>query len=144
MSLTDEERFQVVTYRLEKSRNTLADAEKVIAMQMWTTGANRLYYAAYYAVSALLVANGIIAKTHEGIIRMFNQHFVMTGKVERELGRQYNILFTMRLTGDYGDCFDLQEKDVAPMVGPARELVTVVSALAEETFSDRRHSNANI
>ena len=131
MSLTDEERLQVVTYRLEKSRNTLADAERVIAMQMWTTGANRLYYAAYYAVSALLIANGIVAKTHEGIIRMFNQHFVMTGKVDREMGRQYNILFTMRLTGDYGDCFDLQEKDIAPMVEPAQKLVSTVSALAE-------------
>lgn len=137
MSLTDEERLQVVTYRLEKSRNTLADAEKVTAMQMWATGANRLYYAAYYAVSALLIANGIAAKTHEGIIRMFNQHFVMTGKVDRELGRQYNILFTMRLTGDYGDCFDLQEKDVAPMVIPARKLIEIVSVLTTESLSNR-------
>ena len=137
MSLTDEERLQVVTYRLEKSRNTLADAEKVIAMQMWSTGANRLYYAAYYAVSALLIANGITAKTHEGIIRMFNQHFVMTGKVDRELGRQYNILFTMRLTGDYGDCFDLQEKDVSPMVAPARKLIEAVSSLATDSLSNR-------
>lgn len=141
MSLTDEERLQVVTYRLEKSHNTLADAEKVIAMQMWSTGANRLYYAAYYAVSALLIANGITAKTHEGIIRMFNQHFVMSGKVDRELGRQYNILFTMRLTGDYGDCFDLQEKDVAPMVTPAQKLIETVSVLATESLPNRNQSN---
>lgn len=135
MSLNDDERKQVVSYRLEKAHNTLSDAEKVIGMGMWAAGANRLYYAAYYAVSALLIANGYTAKTHEGIIRMFNQHFVMNGKVDREMGRQYNILFTMRLTGDYGDCFDLQEKDVAPMVGPARQLIETVSQLAAKSLS---------
>ena len=135
MSLNDEERYQVVTYRLEKATSTLLDAEKVIEMQMWATGANRLYYAAYYAVSALLVANGISAKTHEGIIRMFNQMFVATGKIDRELGRQYNNLFTMRLTGDYGDCFDLQKEDVEPKVIPTRKLIESVNVLARKAIS---------
>ena len=130
MSLTDEEKKQVVTYRLEKAANTLRDAEKVIELKMWATGANRLYYAAYYAVSALLIANDISAKTHEGIIRMFNQMFVATGKIERELGRHYNGLFTMRLTGDYGDCFDLQEEDVIDKVEPTKRLIDAVSQLA--------------
>ena len=133
MSLNDEERYQVVTYRLEKAANTFGDAQKVIEMQMWATGANRLYYAAYYAVSALLIANGISAKTHEGIIRMFNQKFVATGKIDRDLGRLYNSLFTMRLTGDYGDCFDLMEEDVMPKVAPTKQLIAAVTELAQPT-----------
>lgn len=130
MSLNDEERYQVVTYRLEKAANTLRDAQKVIELQMWATGANRLYY----AVSALLVANGISAKTHEGIIRMFNQMFVATGKIDRELGRQYNSLFTMRLTGDYGDCFDLQREDIEPAVTPTSKLIESVDVLARQAI----------
>ena len=51
---------------------------------------------------------------------MFNQHFVLSGKIDRELARQYNSLYTMRLTGDYGDCFDLQENDVLPLIEPAQ------------------------
>lgn len=135
MSMNDEERQQVVTYRLEKALNTLTDAEKIIGLKMWAAGANRLYYAAYYAVSALLIANGYTAKTHEGVIRLFNQHFVMNGKVDREMGRQYNILFTMRLTGDYGDCFDLQEKDIVPVLEPAKLLIHTVSQLTENSLS---------
>lgn len=81
MSLNDEERRRVVLYLLEKAANTMLDAEKVIELQMWAIGANRLYYAAYYAMSALLIASGVGAKTHEGIIRMFNQMFVATGKI---------------------------------------------------------------
>jgi len=132
MSLNDEERKQVVDYRIDKSLRTLDDAKKVIDMQMWTTGANRLYYAVYYAVSALLITNGMNAKTHEGIIRMFNLCFVNTGKIDKELARQYNLLFTMRLTGDYGDCFDLQEADVKPMLQPAEILINKVISLIKE------------
>ena len=89
---TEEEKKQIVDYRLEKSKKTLEDAKKVIELEMWVTAANRLYYAAYYAVSALLISNNINAKTHDGIIRMFNQHFVYAGKIDRELARQYNSL----------------------------------------------------
>ena len=135
MSLNDEERNQVVAYRLEKAANTLRDAEKVIDLQMWATGANRLYYAAYYAVSALLIANGINAKTHEGIVRMFNQRFVATGTIDRELGRLYNGLFTMRLTGDYGDCFDLQAEDVQPKAAPTARLIETVTLLARQSLA---------
>lgn len=134
MSITDEERKQVVLYRLEKAQATLSDAEKVLNMGMWATGANRLYYAAYYSVSALLLASKVNAKTHEGIIRMFNQNFVKNGLVNSDIGRQYNILFSMRLTGDYGDCFDLQEQDVKPMLEPTRAIVSTVSSMAMDSL----------
>ena len=131
MSLTEEEKKQIIDYRLEKSKRTLEDAQKVIELKMWVTAANRLYYAAYYAVSALLISNNINTKTHDGIIRMFNQHFVYTGKIDRELARQYNSLYTMRLTGDYGDCFDLQENDVLPLVKPAQTFIAKIWEMIE-------------
>jgi uncharacterized protein (UPF0332 family) len=132
MSLNDEEKQMVIAYRLDKASKTLNEAQKVIELGLWATAANRLYYAAYYAVSSLLIANGLNAKTHEGIIRMFNMHFINTGKIEMELGRQYNRLFTMRITGDYGDCFDLQETDVKPLVEPASQLITKVISLVQQ------------
>lgn len=135
MSLTEEEKKQIVLYRLEKSKHTLDDAQKIIELNMWATAANRLYYAAYYAVSALLVLNNINAKTHDGIIRMFNQHFVYTGKIDRELARQYNSLYTMRLTSDYGDCFDLQENDVLPVVEPAKTFIAKIWEIIENSLS---------
>jgi len=103
---------------------------------MWVTASNRLYYAAYYAVSALLIYNNINTKTHDGIIRMFNQHFVYTGMIDKELARQYNLLYTMRLTGDYGDCFDLQENDVLPLVEPARIFIAKIWEMLEKSGNE--------
>ena len=60
MSSNEEEKQQVIAYRLEKAKKTLEDAKKVIELELWATAANRLYYAAYYAVSSLLLFHGLI------------------------------------------------------------------------------------
>ena len=51
--LNDEDRREIVKYRLEKSLRTYNEAVGSIANGYVETAANRLYYAAYYAVSAL-------------------------------------------------------------------------------------------
>ena len=94
--------------------------------------ANRLYYAAYYAVSALLVAYEIPTHTHEGCIQQFGMHFVQTGVFPKEKGRFFNNLFHMRLTGDYSDRFDLSMEDVQPKVIPTEEFVAEVASLAKK------------
>jgi uncharacterized protein (UPF0332 family) len=63
---------------------------------------SRLYYACFYAVSALL-KNGIASKTHAGAIKMFGLHFIQNGIIDNELGKFYNIIFGKRQTGDYTD-----------------------------------------
>jgi len=49
------ERNEYIKYRLEKSVETLEVAELLIKHEKWNSSVNRLYYAAYYAISALLV-----------------------------------------------------------------------------------------
>ena len=58
MSLNQEERSAIVTYRLEKANRALAQAKANLPLQAWEVIANRVYYAAYYAISALLIADG--------------------------------------------------------------------------------------
>ena len=52
-------------------------------MGHWTLAASRLYYAAYYASSALLVSAGYTAKTHEGTIGMIGQNYIRAGILEK-------------------------------------------------------------
>ena len=73
--LNDEDRREIVKYRLEKSIRTYNEAVGSIANGYVETAANRLYYAAYYAVSALLVSFKYEASTHNGVIQMFGKAF---------------------------------------------------------------------
>ena len=135
MSLNQEERTAVVAYRLEKAERALMQAKANLPLQTWEVIANRIYYAAYYAVSALLIANGhSTVKGHDTIVRMFGLYFVKTGKFSPEQGKLYNKLYTLRLTGDYNDHYNLDEEDVLPLVSPAEELIVKVSAMAKQSL----------
>ena len=131
MSLNQEERSAIVTYRLEKANRALAQAKANLPLQAWEVIANRIYYAAYYAISALLIADGHPAvKGHDTIVRLFGLHYVKTGKFAAEQGKLYNKLYTLRLTGDYNDHYNLEEEDVLPLVSPAETLIREVSNMA--------------
>ena len=132
MSLNQEEREAIVIYRLEKATKTLEEARCNLPMQFWSLIANRMYYAAYYAVSALLIVNGHTAKTHETILRVFGLYYVKTGVFPTEQGRLYNKLFTLRLTGDYNDHYDLEEQDVLPLFAPTEQLIADVAQEARK------------
>ncbi len=95
----------------------------------WNTCANRLYYAAFYAVSALLVKDGYVAAKHSGIKAMFNQHFVKTGVVTKENGRLYNRLFNLRQEGDYVDFVSFEAATIQPLIAETVAFVDKVRSL---------------
>ena len=73
--LTDTDRTEIVKYRIEKAYRTYQEAVGSIKNGYVETSANRLYYAAYYAVSALLISYKYEASTHNGVIQMFGKVF---------------------------------------------------------------------
>lgn len=136
MSLSAQERYDVVIYRLEKAQTTLEQAKGVLNLRYWEIIANRLYYAAYYAVSALLISNGYQVKSNEGIVTLFGLHFVKEGIVPQKIGRFFNHLLELKLNGDYSDNNNLTEEDVLPLFEPTEQLIDQVSALAKEALND--------
>lgn len=139
MSLNVEERKAVVEFRLEKAQRAYNQACGVVEFQYWETTANRLYYAAYNAVSALLIAYGHTAQSHSGVIHLFGQNFVKTGIFPPETGRLYHQLFSMRLTGDYDDTYGLTSADVLPLIEPAGHLIKQVTLLAKQRLSEQNN-----
>ena len=130
MILSDAERKAVVEARLEKASRAYEQAKGVVELEYWETIANRLYYAAYDAVSALLIAHGEQPQTHSGVIHLFGMIFIKSGILDAEAGKLFHRLFTMRQTGDYDDTFDLAKEDVLPYVEPTGLFVERVGALA--------------
>ena len=129
MPLTDEERKAIVSYRLEKADEALIEAKDCASMGHWTLAASRLYYAAHYASSALLVNAGFQAKTHEGTIGLIGQHYVRTGILTTEDGTLLARLQNMRHTGDYDDFLDWAQEDVEPYILKVEAFVEKVKLL---------------
>ena len=136
MSFSEQGRNDVVLYRLEKAAKTMEEAKDNIPLGHWSLIANRLYYAAYYAVSGLLIASGHRVKSHEGTVSQFGLHFIKEGTLPLEMGRLYRQIFALRLTGDYEDNYNLVEEEVSPYIQPTEQLIEKVSELAKEKLQE--------
>lgn len=79
---------------------------------MWNLTVNRLYYACYYAASAILIKDKIEANTHAGVKTQFSRLYILTEKLARTHGTTLSMLFNMRHTGDYDDFFEYDEMTV--------------------------------
>ena len=64
--------------------------------------ASRAYYAAFYAVSALLVAEGRSFSKHSAVEAAVHRDLVSAGRCPPEVGAAFSSLVSLRATGDYG------------------------------------------
>ncbi len=122
----------LINYRIARAKDTLDDAHILADKEKWNSAINRLYYAAYYAVIALLLRDDLKPTTHNGAKSNFSEHFVKTGKIDKELGKIFSQLFTWRQKGDYDDLFDFQKDIVLSYFVPVKKLISKVEELVTD------------
>lgn len=86
----------------------------------------------FYAVSALLVADGLASSKHSGVRSLFNREYVKSGVIPKELARSYNDLFERRQEGDYIDFVSFEETQVVPWIPKAERLISHIAVLVRE------------
>ena len=127
-----DQKIEIVKYRISRAKETLDDAKILAQNKKWNSSINRLYYAAYYAVTALLLNKDINPSSHNGVKAKFSENFILTQKIPKELGKIYSQLFTWRQKGDYDDLFDFDEEKVMPYFKPVEELIRRIEMLLNE------------
>jgi uncharacterized protein (UPF0332 family) len=106
-------------------------------LKNWAIASNRLYYAAYYIVSALLIQNKHIANTHAGTRALFHQYFIKTGIVSDKSGRIFSKLSETRHASDYDDFYALDEKDILPLIEQAKIFIDEI----EQVINDGKEND---
>lgn len=135
--LTDEQRADIVKYRIENARNTLVEVKSHRDNGFYNTAVNRMYYACYYAARAILTAYCIEAKSHEGVRQQLGLNFVLTGKISQEQGRFYSRLFSKRTTGDYDDFINHTLETVDELYPLAQAFVNTIAELLSVWFEEQ-------
>lgn len=125
MSPTDD----YIAYRIAKSEEVYEAAIVLYNAGQWNSCINRLYYACFYAASALLVGRGIVAKSHGGVISQFSENVVKTKQMSPDEYRVYSKLLNWRTKGDYCDLFDFSKNDVDSVMQPTRFFIDKVKML---------------
>lgn len=123
MSLSNDDRKALVDYRIEKAWATFDEAQKVASMSLWNLSANRLYYALYYAASALLLSDGLASHTHKGLLAQINLKYVKEGRLTQSDGKLIRQMFNMRQEGDYEDFAEATEKEIGEAIPRVKDLI---------------------
>ena len=123
MSLKEEDRKIMVTLELEKADSTFAENEGLVEKEYWNTLANRLYYALFHAVTALLINDGREVSSHKGAAIRVHQYYVREGIFSVDEGAFYSQMETLREKADYNCFFQVSEAEITARIEPTRQLI---------------------
>jgi len=123
------EKDDYIKYRMQKSLATINEVKVLIDNNFWNTAINRMYYACFYAVGALLAKNNINAQSHSGCLLQLGKHFVKTNIIDKEVAIVYSRLFEKRQKGDYTDFFDFDKESVVIHYEPAVIFINTIQEL---------------
>ncbi|MGD9115104.1 MAG: HEPN domain-containing protein [Desulfobacterales bacterium] len=128
----NKERQTLIIYRQDRAKEALEEAKILLEKGYGNTFVNRLYYACFYAVSALLLTRELSSAKHSGVRSLFHQNFIKPGLMEVEFGHLYDRLFDNRQKGDYEDLIRFDLEEVSPWYGEAEQFVEKVFKLVNE------------
>ncbi len=114
---------------MERAREALSEASLLFQAGHLNAYVNRLYYACFYAVSALLVTQGIFTSKHGHLRSLLHRDFVKTGLIPPELGRHFDRLFSNRQEGDYADFVVFKADEIRPWLDESKVFVDYVEDL---------------
>ncbi len=118
-----------INYRISRAHDTFNDAKIMADNGSWNSCVNRLYYASFYIVHALLILHNLEAKTHSGTKRLFFLEFVKKGNVSRAFGKLYSDLFEWRNEGDYADFIEFDEGFIKPIIYKTKDFIDQIEKL---------------
>jgi uncharacterized protein (UPF0332 family) len=122
---------KTIAYRWQKAQTTLQEAMLLAQQDFWDACINKLYYACFYAVSALLLKHQKDAYTHKGVRSLFNEYFVKTNLLGTEDGYFYAQLFDKRQKADYADFVQYTEEEVAPLITQTQTFLDTLKKLIQ-------------
>ena len=110
-------------YRMEYSKDRLGSSEILFDNSKYKDSVSRSYYAMFSAAKALLATKGLDSAKHSGVISLFNQHFVRTIIVKKEMGRLLSEAQGVREKSDYADFVIISREEAQKQIQSARDFI---------------------
>lgn len=121
--MKDELKQTLISYRMQRAKESLEAAQLLSDNKMLTSSMNRIYYAMFYAVQALLVLHDVSFSKHAQVKGYFNREFINKGIFPVEVGKLYNKVFEYRQKFDYVDLTTPDAELVSDHIQLAKDFV---------------------
>jgi uncharacterized protein (UPF0332 family) len=130
-----EELKEQLQWMIQKASRSLSAAKRHIRDGDYDFASSRAYYAAYYAVEAVLLTKHLAFSKHSAAIGAFNRQFVKTGIFPKDFSKLISRLFRERQTGDYEFDLSIEENDAREDIQIAESILeAIITYLTQEGF----------
>lgn len=120
---------------IKKAEEKLGVAKELYERKSYDDAVSRAYYCAFHAAQALLLSEGLSARTHQGVLNLFGLNFVQTGKFDKNFGKNLKNLKDDRESGDYEIYSAIDEETARDSVREAEEFLKEARRYLKRYFS---------
>lgn len=119
-------------YRIRNAVETLGVAALCLESQHYKDSINRIYYAAFYAIKAVLALEEIDFKRHKDAVAYFNKTYVATEIFPREMGKKLGRLKQERESSDYDDFYVASLTDATDQYNSSKLIIDEIEKYLAE------------
>lgn len=125
------ERYQIdlARYRMEKAKERLFSAEALLKTGSFADSIGRSYYAIFTAARSLLALKGLDSKRHSGVVALFNEHFIKSDLLAKEVYQIITNAKAKRERADYEDYVEFGQEETEEQLEKAKKFVKVIENL---------------
>ena len=126
--MAEDNRDAAVEREIQQAQQALNDAAKAQDADLSDAAViNRLYYAAFHSVQAVLYDRDFDPTSHGGVLSLFGSEVIAVGDASRDDGRFFSQLSELRQQADYG--YDELDENVDALYSRTQNLVTKMKSL---------------
>lgn len=114
---------------LEQAKERIESAEALYRIENYRDAMSRAYYAFFDAATAALLTKGQVAKTHHGVVMLFEKYFIKTKEVSVKVGRWLAKAKQAREEADYERNKEISKESIESAIQSAKEFVEQIEKL---------------
>jgi uncharacterized protein (UPF0332 family) len=119
-------------HRLQRANEHYKAAELLFNSGFYHDSLGRSYYAMFAAARALLAYQDLDSKKHSGVISLFNQNYVKTGVISRNMGKSLSKARIIRESSDYTDFYLVSKEEASSQLSAAKEFISEVDGVLKD------------
>lgn len=119
-------------HRLERAKEHFQSAKELFANKHLLDSVSRSYYAVFTTARAVLATEDMDSARHSGVISLFDQHFVKTGKISNDASRIIHEAKDYREKADYADYPEITKEIAESELVKAERFIKEIESYIEK------------
>lgn len=124
-------------HRMDKAFRNLSIARENFHLGFYDEAVTKCYYAVITTMRAFLALMHLDSQQHDGVIKLFHQHFIKEKMFPREFTKIITELKEIREDADYGDYVTIFEEDAQEEIEHAEQFLRTADAVLAKLLSKK-------